>query len=169
MKLNRYNTSKITIYILINIFILFINNIIYANHQKIEIYSKFQSINKSSNIINFKDNVICKYKNIQLHADTITITHNQNKHNLSILKAYGNPAMIKYIQKTNCIMASAHAESIYYDAINNTITLVGNAHIEYLGNSIHSDSIIYTINQKKIQAISNQNSKTTAILSINPT
>ncbi|CAD83570.1 OstA-like protein (organic solvent tolerance) [Candidatus Blochmanniella floridana] len=167
MKFRICNKLYIIIYILINI-LIFLKNFTYANSPIIEIHSEYQSINKLTNVIHFTDNVICKYKNIKLYADKVIITHNQKKYKSSILTAYGHPATIHYIQTSKNI-TSASAEVIFFDSIDNIITFSGNAHIKYLGNSIYSDNIIYSINQKKIQAISNQNNQTTTILSIYPT
>lgn len=165
MKFKKYNKKKTTL-ILINIFVCLLNTTYANKNQIIQIYSTYQKINALTNKITFKEHVRLKHKNIKLHADTITIIYSKNDQAISILEAHGNPAILYHTQKPGCSIISAESLSMYYDSISNTITFSGNVCIKQSHNSIHSDNIIYSINQKKIQATSNNKGNTNAIISL---
>lgn len=165
MRSSRFDKCQI-IFLLMNI-LVYVLDLSYANNQRIQIYSKYQLINSLDNTIFFKENVILKYERIELFANKIVIAHDQNTRSLSMIKAYGDPVVLKHNPESNSIV-SAQSSIIYYNIADNIITLNGNAYIEQLGNSVRSDSIVYFINQKKIQAISKKDNKTVTILRINP-
>ncbi|ADV33456.1 lipopolysaccharide transport periplasmic protein [Candidatus Blochmanniella vafra str. BVAF] len=170
MNINKFKPYQIILFILINILLSTLEKIANSNNQSIEIHSTSQLINTPENIIIFKDHVVLKYKNIRLCADKIIINHNTNNYKLiKCIKAYGHPVIFQNTQKkTSDIITSAQANTICYDIENNSIIFNGNVYIKQLGNSIHSDNIVYSINEKKIQATSNTNGNTTAILVIHP-
>lgn len=158
-KISNNNILKI-ILISINVFLIitYSNATTYQYKPIIKIYSTSQITNILTNTITFQGQVTLKYQNINIHADTIFIKNIKNKKCLPIIKAYGNPVTLHQVQTPENTI-SAQSLMIQYDANKNTITLIGNAYIKQAGNSIHSDKIIYTIKDKKIRAIANQNNQ----------
>lgn len=167
MQLNNFNIHQI-IFVLISISIYSINLSYAITDSVIQIYSQYQFINILTNTILFKDNVILKYKQTELHANKIVITCHKDTQCPSMIKAFGSPVILRQKQNPNHIIISAQSSVVYYNVSNNIITFTGNARIERLGSSIQSDNIIYLINQKEVQAISEKNNKTITILQIDP-
>lgn len=167
MKLKKTSAYQIIFIIITSIYMLYIN-ITYADQQNIQIYSSYQSINILTNTIIFKTDVVLKFKQTTLYADKIMITHDQSKHNISMLQAFGNPVILNYIPKLGNI-TSGRAAIICYDSIKQVITFTGQARIEQSGNSIQSDNIMYSINQKTIHAFSKENRKTITVLLVKTT
>ncbi|WHL25040.1 MAG: lipopolysaccharide transport periplasmic protein LptA [Candidatus Blochmannia vicinus] len=158
-----------TILIYINIFFLFTcsHATTHKQTQIIKIYSKCQSINILTNTIIFTDQVTLKYKNINLHADKILISHTQDIHHLSVIEAHGKPAILNQIQEDTENTIFAQSLMIHYSTYDDTITFIGNVYIEQSGNSIKSDKIIYSIKKKQMKAISNQGNKVVTTLLAN--
>ncbi|WP_331828493.1 lipopolysaccharide transport periplasmic protein LptA [Candidatus Blochmannia sp. SNP] len=135
--------------------------------QIIQICSKHQSINMLTNTVIFTDQVILKYKDINLHADKMLISHTKDIHHLSVIEAHGKPAILNQTQENTENTIFAQSLIIYYSTNDDTITFIGNAYIEQSGNSIKSDKIIYSIKKKQIKAISNQGNKVITTLLAN--
>ncbi|URJ29749.1 lipopolysaccharide transport periplasmic protein LptA [Blochmannia endosymbiont of Camponotus sp.] len=135
--------------------------------QIIQICSQCQSIDMLTNTIIFTDQVTLKYKNINLHADKILISHAKDIHHLSVIEAHGKPAILNQTQED--IKNSIFAQSliIYYNTNDDTVTFIGNAYIEQSGSSIKSDKIIYSIKKKQMKAISNKGNKVITTLLAN--
>ncbi|WP_284309677.1 lipopolysaccharide transport periplasmic protein LptA [Blochmannia endosymbiont of Camponotus sp.] len=165
MKSNAYGKYKIILtYINILLIFTYSHALAHKKSQILQVYSECQSINMLTNTIIFTDRVILKYKNIDLYADKILISHTEDTHHLSMIEAHGNPVTLNQTQKMgNTIFAQSSI--IHYNTSDDTITLIGNAYIKQSGNSIQSDKIIYSIKNKQIKAISNQGNKVITILS----
>ncbi|URJ26902.1 lipopolysaccharide transport periplasmic protein LptA [Candidatus Blochmanniella camponoti] len=168
MKSNTCGKYKIML-TYINILLTFTHShtLAHKKSQILQVYSEYQSINMLTNTIIFTDRVILKYKNIDLYADKILISHTEDTHHLSMIEAHGNPVTLNQIQKMGN-MIFAQSSIIHYNTSDDTITLIGNVYIKQAGNSIKSDKIIYSIKNKQIKAISNQGNKVITILSKNP-
>ncbi|URJ32748.1 lipopolysaccharide transport periplasmic protein LptA [Candidatus Blochmannia vicinus] len=135
--------------------------------QIIKICSQCQSINMLTNTIIFTDQVTLKYKNINLYADKILVSHEKDIHHLSAIEAHGKPAILNQTQEDMKNSIFAQSLIIYYSTNDDTITFIGNAYIEKSGNSIKSDKIIYSIKKKQMKAISNQGNKVVTTLLTN--
>lgn len=166
MKSNQLN-NYLFVFILVNIIFVHCIHSIHANHQMIQVYSSYQSIDILTNTIIFKTNVILECKQMQLHADSIMITHDYNTHKISMLQASGNPVIVNHTPESGNTI-SVQSLIVYYDAIKNIITFSGRACIKQSENSIQSDNITYSVDQKKIEAISKKDGKTITILLIKP-
>lgn len=150
----------------INTFLIFTHS--YAVEDKksqiLQICSECQSINMLTNTIVFTGQVTLKYKDINLYADKILISHVEDTHHLSMIEAHGNPVTLNQTQKTKNVVF-AQSSIIQYNTNNNTVILIGNAYIKQSENSIQSDKITYSIKNKKIKATSNQGNKVITTLS----
>lgn len=156
MKSNILNVFQI-IFISFNLFLIVANSksTTHEYEKIIKIYSTSQTTNLKTNTIIFQGSVILKYQNININADEIFIHPIHNKHNLPIIKAYGNPVTLCQTHNSNDTI-SAQSLIMHYDINNNIITLINKACIKQTKNSIHSDKITYTIKDKKIQADADQ-------------
>lgn len=153
MKSNIFKILQI-FHIPIHLFLIItnLNAITHQYDQTIKIHSSSQTTNLSTNTITFQGQVILKYQNLNIQADKICIHHISDTCNLPIVKAYGNPVNLLYqTQKLNDTI-SAQSLIMHYNINKNIIILIGNAYIKQAGNSIYSDNITYTIQEKKIQA-----------------
>ncbi|URJ25134.1 lipopolysaccharide transport periplasmic protein LptA [Candidatus Blochmannia ocreatus (nom. nud.)] len=140
---------------------------IQKNIQTIEIYSSYQTIDILTDTITFTGKVTLKYKNIDLYADKILISHIKNTQLPSMIKAYGNPVTLKQIPKIGHTIF-AQSLIVQYNADHHILSFIGDACIKQADNSIKAENIIYLINKKQIKAISNKNKQIISTLLIKP-
>lgn len=164
MCIQNVNFKKFSTYQMI-FFVIYFIDLAYADHQKIQIYSAYQSMNVSTSTVNFKTNVKLHYKQITLSADNVIITYDRNTRSILTIKALGDPVVLHQITNSDNTIY-AQSLMVYYNNIKNMITFTGNVIVEQSGNSIQGDTIIYSIIQKKIQAFSKEKNKIITIVAI---
>jgi len=142
---------------------LIISNYIYALdsdiNQPINIKADSAELNNNKGEATYIGNVIIKQGTIKITADKVIIKRN-NKNEVDLFTAIGTPAYFEQqLDNKNNIpeIIKAHANTIEYHNLLNTINLLNNAQVNYKGNTFNSDSITYDITKQIIKGGNNKN------------
>lgn len=136
------------------------------NNMPISIDADNQQIDIQKNIMTFSGNVVIIQDSITIKAKQVTITEIQSKDN-QIITAYGQPVLFEQIidKDGTHYKIKGSANQLIYHVKQNSVTMKGNAKIQQRDNLITSNTIRYDIQQRKIEAQSDnkQRVKTTII------
>lgn len=127
------------------------------NNMPISIDADNQQIDIQKNTMTFSGNVVIIQDKISIKANKVVITEIQSQNN-QVITAYGKPVFFEQtIEKDGThYTITGRADRLVYEVKNNNVVMNGNAEIIQRDNRITSDLITYNVEQRKIQAQSNE-------------
>lgn len=137
------------------------------SEQPINIESNNQSLDLTSNVVTFTDNVVITQGSVKINADKVVITRPSEKekseHKKETVDAFGAP--VKFQQKLdNGKMVYGDANKVHYDLGKEFLTLIGNAQLKQEDSRINGDLITYDVKKQQLKANGNGISRVKTIL-----
>lgn len=150
--------------ILILFYILFFKQISLAYDipiEKIQIFSYNQVFDIESKKITFTEKVQLKYRNFIIKANKVVLLQKKNKKNF--LEGYGNPIILKQIEK-NQIITQISCTKIYFHITDKMLFLSGDVNFKQINGNIFSDNMTINLKNNIIQANSQNHKQIQTIL-----
>ncbi|OBX08690.1 ABC transporter substrate-binding protein [Gallibacterium salpingitidis] len=128
------------------------------SEQPINIESNNQSLDLTSNVVTFTDNVVITQGSVKINADKVIITRPNEKEKASNKKetvdAFGVPVKFQQ-QLDNGKMVYGNANKVHYDLGKEFLTLIGNAQLKQEDSRINGDLITYDVKKQQLKANGN--------------
>ncbi|MFC0309550.1 lipopolysaccharide transport periplasmic protein LptA [Gallibacterium trehalosifermentans] len=137
------------------------------SEQPINIESNNQSLDLSSNVVTFTDNVVITQGSVKIHADKVVITRPNDKEKAKnkkeTIEAFGSPVKFQQ-QLDNGKIVYGDANKVHYDLGKEFLTLIGNAKLKQADSRINGDLITYDVKKQQLKANGNGASRVKTVL-----
>lgn len=131
--------------------------------QPMKIYSVKQSLDLEKNITTFSDDVVIKQGSIDIKANKVVVTRQNNNPDKIVVEAYGSPVTFYQLQDDGKPI-KGHANQARYDVDKQLLTLTGNAYLEQLDSNIKGDRITYIVPTQQMEAFSDKGKRVTTVI-----
>ncbi len=131
--------------------------------QPVYIDSDSQQLDMKSNKVTFVGNVSLKQGSINITADTLSVTRDEQGQEIKMIQATGKPAKFSQLLDDGRTI-KGQANDLQYLLSSDQLTMTGKAQLAQDGNLIQGSSIKYQIAQQKLMADGSEQERVTTVL-----
>ncbi|MDP5255504.1 MULTISPECIES: lipopolysaccharide transport periplasmic protein LptA [unclassified Vibrio] len=131
--------------------------------QPVYIDSDSQQLDMKSNKVTFVGNVSLKQGSINITADTLSVTRDEQGQDIKMIQATGKPAKFSQLLDDGRTI-KGQANDLQYMLSTDQLTMTGKAQLAQDGNLIQGSSIKYQIAQQKLMADGSEQERVTTVL-----
>ncbi|MBN6058721.1 lipopolysaccharide transport periplasmic protein LptA [Aggregatibacter actinomycetemcomitans] len=133
-------------------------------NQPINIISDNQSLDMTSRVVIFTDNVVITQGSIVVKANKVIITRpEENSKKKDTVEAFGNPVTFHQVMDDGKPV-DGKANKVFYDLGTEFLTLTGNAELKQLDSKINGNVITYDVKKQQLKANGSSGSRVTTVL-----
>ncbi|QEH48111.1 lipopolysaccharide transport periplasmic protein LptA [Aggregatibacter actinomycetemcomitans] len=133
-------------------------------NQPINIVSDNQSLDMTSRVVIFTDNVVITQGSIVVKANKVIITRpEENSKKKDTVEAFGNPVTFHQVMDDGKPV-DGKANKVFYDLGTEFLTLTGNAELKQLDSKINGNVITYDVKKQQLKANGSSGSRVTTVL-----
>ncbi|WP_233141987.1 lipopolysaccharide transport periplasmic protein LptA [Aggregatibacter actinomycetemcomitans] len=133
-------------------------------NKPINIVSDNQSLDMTSRVVIFTDNVVITQGSIVVKANKVIITRpEENSKKKDTVEAFGNPVTFHQVMDDGKPV-DGKANKVFYDLGTEFLTLTGNAELKQLDSKINGNVITYDVKKQQLKANGSSGSRVTTVL-----